>query len=110
MRSAVSWPLGMALMPVIWAVPLYCAVQVPAMAVPAADTVTRMQCCPAGSPLTVRSIWVPVGVARSIACPLTLVAGLKAWKPGTSGRAEINALWAEGYSRMTVREAGNVKR
>jgi len=58
MRSAVSLPLGMALVPVIWAVPLYCAVHVPAMAVPAGDTVTRMQRCPAGSPLTVRSIRV----------------------------------------------------
>ena len=28
MRSAVSWLLGMALVPVIWAVPLYCAVRI----------------------------------------------------------------------------------
>ena len=42
-RSAVSWLTGMALAPVISAVPSSPAVQVPATAAPALDTVTRMQ-------------------------------------------------------------------
>jgi len=43
MCSAVSWVTGMALAPVISAVPSLPAVQVPATAAPARDTVTRMQ-------------------------------------------------------------------
>src|SRR5262249_30610554 len=43
MRNAVSWLTGMALAPVIRAVPPYPAAHVPATAAPAQDTVTRVQ-------------------------------------------------------------------
>lgn len=88
-RSAVIWCSGMPLVPTILAVPSYRAFQLAATSLPRRETATRRHRSLAGSPLTLRLILVPAGVAFRRAWPCTPVAWSVARKPAATGLVPI---------------------